>query len=133
MATIEVPKRFVDLKKFAEQVFRVEAVLSKQGLPGSAAKVVYLLTVAGKPVGVSQKEVVAEIALPKFVVSKLVSSLVAAGLLSEFREASNRRIKRLATTDTGLDLLFRLKAALQAPLPAVAQVGVRPTLFSEDV
>ena len=71
-------------------------------LPG---RVVYLLSVADRAGGVTQKDVITKLALSKDVVSKLVGSLVGAGLLTQIRLASNPRIKRLATTDTGSDLL----------------------------
>ena len=103
------------LKKFAQQAMRVERVLNEQHAAGSPGRVIYLLTLADSIAGVSQKDVVAETALPKDVVSKLVSSLVAAGLLTQIRESSDPRTKRLATTGAGKELLRRLKAELQPP------------------
>ena len=118
-----------NLKKFAEQAFRIERVLSEQRVAGPASSVVYLLTVAAKVTGISQKEVVAETPLNKDVVSKLVTSLVKAGLLIQVREDSHKQFKRLATTDAGMDLLSLLRVALQSPSPAVVDVGVAPGSF----
>lgn len=122
------------LRKFAEQAIRVERVLNKERIAGSAGRVVYLLTLADRYVGVSQKDVVAETALPKDLVSKLVGSLVDAGMLTQVRESSNPRIKRLETTDSGRDLLRRLKTALQtpSPRPPAPEVGVQPDGFNFD-
>ena len=111
------------LRKFAEQAIRVERVLSEQHVPGSVGRVAYLLTMADRYAGFSQKEAVAEMALPKDVVSKLVGSLVEAGLLTQVRESSNSRIKRLATTQSGTDLLHRLKTVLQPPRSPAAEAG----------
>lgn len=44
------------LKKFAEQAVKVERVLNEQRVAGSPGKVIYLLTLADKPHGVSQKD-----------------------------------------------------------------------------
>jgi hypothetical protein len=116
------------LRKFAEQAIRVERVLNEEHVAGSAGRVVYLLSAADRAVGVSQKDMVTEMALPKDVVSKLVGFLVDAEL------ASNPRMKRLANTDSGRDLLSRLKAALQPPRshPAAAEVGIQPSGFNFD-
>ncbi len=122
------------LRKFAEQATKIERVLNKDHVAGSIGRVVYLLTMADRYAGVSQKEAVAEMALPKDVVSKLVGSLVDAGLLTQARESSNPRIKRLETTDSGRDLVRRLKAELQypGPRPAAPEVGVQPNRFNFD-
>jgi DNA-binding MarR family transcriptional regulator len=72
--------------------------------------------------------VIAETALSKDAVSKLVSALVDAGLLSQVREASDPRSKRLAITDRGRDLVRRLNAEIQTP-PSKAEVKVRPGGF----
>jgi len=117
------------LRKFAEQAIKVERVLNKDHVAGSTGRVVYLLTMADRYAGVSQKEAVAKMALPKDAVSKLVGSLVDAGLLTQARESSNPRIKRLATTDSGRDLLRRLKTALQPPPPLAAGVEGQPIGF----
>ena len=111
------------LRKFAEQAIRVERVLNEEHVAGSAGRVVYLLSAADRAVGVSQKDMVTEMALPKDVVSKLVGFLVDA-----------ERMKRLANTDSGRDLLSRLKAALQPPRshPAAAEVGIQPSGFNFD-
>jgi len=114
------------LRKFAEQAIRVERVLNKARVAGSPGRVVYLLSVANRAVGVTQKDVITELALPKDVVSKLVSSLVTAKLLTQIRQASNPRIKSLATTEAGSDLLRRLKAVLTAPRPAAVEVAPPP-------
>jgi DNA-binding MarR family transcriptional regulator len=118
------------LRKFAEQAIRVERVLNEKRIAGSAGRVVYLLTLADRFVGVSQKDVVAETSLSKDLVSKLVSSLVTAKLLTQVRESSNSRIKRLATTESGRDLLRRLKAVLQPPRPPAAEGGGEPGVYS---
>jgi hypothetical protein len=122
------------LRKFAEQAIRVERVLNEEHVAGSAGRVVYLLSAADRAVGVSQKDMVTEMALPKDVVSKLVGFLVDAELMTQVRQASNPRMKRLANTDSGRDLLSRLKAALQPPRshPAAAEVGIQPSGFNFD-
>ena len=97
------------LRKFAERVIHVEHVLNEEGVAGSAGRVVYLLTIADKLLGVPQKEVVAKTALPKDVVSKLVSSLVGARLLTQVSESSSSRTKTLVTTDSGRALLSRIR------------------------
>lgn len=94
---------------------KVEQVLGGSGITGNAGRVVFILAMAQKDWGVLQKDVVKATALPKDVVSKLVGSLVQAGLLTQEREGANSRIKRLATTDSGRGLLLRVKAALQPP------------------
>jgi DNA-binding MarR family transcriptional regulator len=118
------------LRKFAEQAIRVERVLNEDHVAGSTGRVVYLLTVADMYAGVSQKDVVAETALSKDVVSKLVGSLVDAGLLTQVRESSNPRIKRLATTNSGRDLVRRLKTVLQPPPPPAAGAEGQPIGFN---
>jgi DNA-binding MarR family transcriptional regulator len=97
---------------------KVEGVLGESGITGNAGRVVFVLTMAKNVLGVSQKEVVEATALSKDVVSKLVGSLVQVGLLTQEREGTNSRIKRLATTDSGRALLSRVTAALQPPRPA---------------
>ena len=68
------------IKKFAEQALQVERVLGEHGLSGNAARVLYILDAARRLEGVTQKQVVDGTYLPKDVVSKLVRSLVGAGL-----------------------------------------------------
>jgi DNA-binding MarR family transcriptional regulator len=118
------------LRKFADQAIKVERVLNEQHIAGSAGRVVYLLSVAERAAGVTQKDVITELALPKDVVSKLVSSLVAAKLLIRIRQISNPRIKRLATTEAGSDLLRRLKTVLQPTRPPAAEFGGEPGAYS---
>jgi DNA-binding MarR family transcriptional regulator len=120
------------LMQYAQQTSRVERVLNEVRVAGSPGRVVYLLTLADRIAGVSQKEVVAETTLPKDVVSKLVRSLVAAGLLTQIRETSDPRAKRLATTVAGKDLLRRLKAVLQPPPQPAAEVEGKPGGFDFD-
>lgn len=105
-------------RAFAEHAIKVERVLSESGITGNAGRVVFLLTMAKKDWGVSQKDVVDATALPKDVVSKLVRSLVQAGLLTQEREGANSRTKRLITTDAGRSVLSQVTAALQPPRPA---------------
>jgi DNA-binding MarR family transcriptional regulator len=114
------------LRKFAEQTIRVERVLNEQRIAGSLGKVLYLLTLADKAYGVSQKDVVEQTGLSKDVVSKSVSALVRAGLLTQVRDSSNPRIKSLATTDRGRDLLGRLNTEVGPP---PKEVAVRPGGF----
>ncbi|MGA1984041.1 MAG: MarR family winged helix-turn-helix transcriptional regulator [Acidobacteriaceae bacterium] len=117
------------LGKFAGQAIRVERVLNEQHIAGSVGRAVYLLSVANR--GVTQKDLITELALPKDVVSKLVGSLVTAKLLTQVRQASNPRIKKLATTASGRDLVRRLKTALRPPPPPPGAIGVegRPNVF----
>jgi DNA-binding MarR family transcriptional regulator len=104
-------------KKFAEDAIKVERVLGKSRIRGNAGRVVFLLNMAQKGLGVTQKEVVGAMALPKDVVSKLVGSLVQAGLLKQERSGVDSRIKLLTTAGPGRALLSRVKAALQKPRP----------------
>lgn len=97
---------------------KVESVLTAGGITGNVGRVVFVLTMAQKDCGVSQKDVVNATALPKGVVSKLVGSLVQAGLLTRERDGENPRVKQLATTNSGRSLLLRVMAALQPPRPA---------------
>lgn len=111
MATVDIAR------KFAEHAIKVERILGESGATGNAGRVVIILTMAQKDWGVSQKDVVEATALPKDVVSKLVGSLVDVGLLTQEREGTNSRIKRLNLTDSGRSLLLRVKDALQPPRP----------------
>ena len=113
MATIDLAK------KFAEQSIKVERVLREAGVTRNGGRVVLVLTMANTAGGVSQRDVVETMALPKYRVSKLVGSLVQAGLLTTARMATNSRIKRLTTTAAGRDLLSRLKSSLQPPRPVL--------------
>ena len=96
---------------------RVERVLDEFKIAGNLGRVVFVLTMAKSVLGIPQKDVVAAMAVPKDVVSKLVGPLVQAGLLTQEREGTNSRIKRLAATDAGRVLLSRVNAALQPPCP----------------
>jgi DNA-binding MarR family transcriptional regulator len=112
-------------RKFAEHALKVEHVLGESGVTGNAGRVVFILAMAQKDWGVSQKDVV----------SKLVGSLVQAGLLTQEREGSNSRIKRLQMTDSGRALLSRVKEALQPPRPVKQQPEqtYRPLSFFDDL
>jgi DNA-binding MarR family transcriptional regulator len=116
------------LRKFAEQAIQVERVLNQQRITGSPGKVVYLLTLADRIAGVAQMDAVDETGLSKDVVSKSVSALVDAGLLTQVRESSNPRSKRLETTDSGKDLLRRIESVLSPP-PKETEVGDKPGPF----
>jgi DNA-binding MarR family transcriptional regulator len=111
MATVDYAK------KFAEQAGTVQQVLRGHGVIGDAGRIVMVLVLASRDWGVSQRDAVTVLKLPKDVVSKLVGSLVQAGLLTKEREGSNSRIKRLQLTDSGRALLFRVREALQSPRP----------------
>jgi DNA-binding MarR family transcriptional regulator len=111
MATIDIAR------KFAEQAIKVDREIQQAGITGNAGRVVLVLTMARTAIGVSQKNVVIGSGLPKDVVSKLVGSLVQAGLLTQVREATDSRMKRLLTSDPGRELLSRVRGALQ-PLPS---------------
>src|ERR1035438_8063455 len=111
MATIDI------VRKFAEHAMKVEHVLAESGITGSVGRVVFVLTMAQKDWGISQKDVVEATALPKDVVSKLVGSLVGARMLTQERDGANSRIKRLHVTDLGRALLSRVKDSLQPLRP----------------
>lgn len=106
------------VRKFAEQAVKVEQAARQSGIPRNAGRVVFVLSMADRRWGISQKEVVERTALPKDVVSKLVDSLVKAGLLTERRDSSNPRVKKLLATRSGRNLLSRVQDALQPPPPA---------------
>jgi DNA-binding MarR family transcriptional regulator len=111
MATIDIAR------KFAEHAMKAEHVLGESGITGNVGRVMFVLAMAQKDWGVSQKDVVDAMGLPKDVVSKLVGFLVQAGLLVQERDSANSRIKRLATTYSGSALLSRVQSALQPPRP----------------
>jgi DNA-binding MarR family transcriptional regulator len=118
MATIDRATR-----KFAQDAIEVERVLRESRIRGNAARVVFLLNMAQKGSGVTQKDVVNAMALPKDVVSKLVGSLVQAGLLKQKRTGVDSRIKLLTTAGPGRALLSRVKAALQKTRPRKQEPG----------
>jgi DNA-binding MarR family transcriptional regulator len=105
------------VKKFAEQAIKVEQAVRQRGIPKNAARVVFVLAMADRRWGTSQKDVVDRMALRKDVVSKLVSLLVKARMLSERRDSSNVRVKTLFTSQLGKQLLSRVEAWLQPPPP----------------
>jgi DNA-binding MarR family transcriptional regulator len=117
------------LKQFADKAMRIERVLAQQRIAGSTGTVVYLLMRASNSKGVSHKDVLAEIALPKYSVSKLIDSLVKADLLTHEREESDARFKRLKTASRGFDLVRRLNIALQPPPPPATGNVVRRSPF----
>ena len=104
-------------RKFAAQSILVDSVLDAQTVAGNAGRVVFILDAANKTGGGTQKEILEATNLPKDVVSKLVKSLVSAGLLTQKRATENSRIKCLHTTESGRKLLSRVTAALQPPRP----------------
>jgi len=114
------------VKKFAEQAIKVEQAVRQRGIPNNAARVVFVLSMAGGRWGVSQKEVIERTALKKDVVSKLVDSLVRAELLTKQRNSSKPRINKLLTTRSGKNLLSRVQAALQPPPPPAPKAPVAP-------
>jgi DNA-binding MarR family transcriptional regulator len=120
-------------KKFAEQALHIERVLESRNVGGNAGRVVFILAAANNSMGVTQKQLVEETALPKDVVSKLVGSLVRGGLLDQVREDGNARIKRLTTNDAGKQVIAQIKAALLPPLSKPAEpekpVKRRPMLW----
>jgi DNA-binding MarR family transcriptional regulator len=77
--------------------------------------VVFVLTMAQKDREPTQKDVVKATAQTKDVVSKLVGSLVQAGLLTQERQRVNSRFKRLYLTNAGRALLSRIRETLQPP------------------
>ncbi len=119
MATIDVAR------KFAEDAIKVESVLGKSRIMGNAGRVVLLLTMA-KDLGVLQKDVVGAMALPKDVVSKLVGTLVEAGLFTKKRDGENSRMMRLARTDSGTELLSQVNAVLQPPRREAPKIKPKP-------
>lgn len=123
MATVDLSERF------AEQAVRVERVLRGSGVTGNAGRIILLLTLASARHGVSQKEVLLETGRAKDVVSKLIRSMVRAGLITQQRDLSNRRMKRLITSDAGRDVLRRVKAALQSSRSSDVESPTRGGLF----
>jgi DNA-binding MarR family transcriptional regulator len=106
MATID------PMRKFAEQVMKVEGVLQQSGITANPGRVVFVLTMAKTVLGVSQKEVIEATDLKKDVVSKLVASLVEARVLTRKRES---KTNTLSTTDSGRKLLSQVKASFRRP------------------
>ena len=105
------------VKKFAEQAIQVENAVRQSGIPRNAGRVVFLLAIADTRFGISQKAVVDRMGLPKDVVCKLVKSLMKAGLLTQRRDSSNPKVKKLFPSDSGRKLLARVKASLQPTPP----------------
>ncbi|QNI30857.1 winged helix DNA-binding protein [Alloacidobacterium dinghuense] len=103
------------LREFAEQAMRVERLLDERGVPGNAGRVVCVLRAAERVIGVTQQEVIHQTGLRKDAISKLVASLVRAGLLSHERDGTNPRMKRLTLTEDGTDLLSSIRTAIQTP------------------
>jgi DNA-binding MarR family transcriptional regulator len=120
MATID------PLRKFAEQSLRIERILDEHNVSGSAARVTFILSAANKIRGVSQKQVVKEAGLPKDVISKIVGSLVRAGLVAQLPQEDDPRAKRLCASDAGKALLAEMKIALQPCPPAGKQPQASP-------
>lgn len=122
------------LREFAEQAIRVERLLDSRGVPGNPGRVVYVLRAAEKMVGVTQQEIIDQTRLRKDAISKLVTSLMGAGLLHQQRDSTNRRVKRLTLTEDGIDLLSRIKAAIQTPREIKeASVRFAATLFDDQI
>jgi DNA-binding MarR family transcriptional regulator len=105
MATID------PMVKFAEQMMKVEAALQQSGITDNPGRVVFVLTVANTPLGVSHTELVNATGHRKDVVSKLVGALEDDGLVTQERHS---RTKRVTTTDSGRKLLSRVKASLRS-------------------
>jgi len=124
MATTDV------VGKFADQAIKVERVLQECEIPGNPGRVLFLLRMAATRGGVSQKAVGKRMALPKDVVSKLVGSLVHAGLLDQNRRTANSREKILSTSDAGSELLSRVRAVLRPPRPPKSVEGQLSLTFS---
>jgi len=120
MATID------PVRKFAEQSVKVERVLQEAGVTGNAGRIVLVLTMANTVLGVSQKEVVEATGCAKDVVSKLVTSLVSAELLTQERQGTNARVKRLTISDAGRTLLSQIRGSLQ-PARSVSTEQPKPT------
>lgn len=109
------------MRKFAEQVLQVDKLLNQRGVGGGAGRVVLILNAASRARGTTQKQMVAETALPKDAVSKQVKALVKRKLLIQQRDAGSPQIKRLYSTDEGKDLLSAVKEILRPahdPQPA---------------
>ena len=124
-------------RKFAEQALHVERVLDSRKVSGSAGRAIFILAAANGTGGVTQKQLVEKTSLPKDVISKLVGSLVRAGLLDQTRETENSRVKRLTTTSIGKQVISEINAALRprAPIPTEPQKPVKrmPKLWDYTV
>ena len=112
MATID------PIRKFAKQVMTVEGVLREYGITADCGRILFVLTMANHLLGATQKEVVDATALPKDVVSKSVRKLVNAGLLTQERESTK---KRLLTTRSSRELLSLVRASLSPPSSAIPE------------
>ena len=86
---------------------------------------VLVLASANKFAGVAQKQVIEEMGVRKDVVSKLVASLVKAGLVTQDPEGRNPRANRLHTTDDGKALVMEIRTALK-PRSAAAKEPEQP-------
>jgi DNA-binding MarR family transcriptional regulator len=104
-------------RAFGEQAVKVERIMQKAGVAGHVGRVVFLLAMADSDLGISQKQLIEATALPKDVVSKLVANLVEIKLLTQERDSTNSRVKRISTTDSGRKLLSRARAVLQPASP----------------
>lgn len=100
------------VRRFAEQSIEVDHVLHAHKVPGNSGHVLLVLFGANKAIGLTQKELLNELGLRKDGVSKLVTSLVRAGLLTKTRREEDPRAYRLEITKSGRALLGELENAL---------------------
>jgi len=112
MATV-APITIAPIRHFAEQVMIVEGILQESGITTNFGRHLYVLATATHFMGVTQQEIVQATGLPKYAISKIVGSLVDAGLMTQERES---RKKRLFTTDSGSKLMSRVRASMKPHL-----------------
>ena len=101
------------LLRQAHQAFRAaaQAELAPLGLTLPQYSV---LSVADAEPGLSGAELARESMLTPQTTNEIISLLVAAGLLERRADASDRRLRRMAVTQAGRDLLSRARPAVHA-------------------
>jgi DNA-binding MarR family transcriptional regulator len=111
MATVDV------IRKFAKQAIPVEHILQEYGIAAKAGRVVLALYLANRPFGIPQIWLVRQMALPKHAISKLLKSLVKAGLVTHFRDDGDPRNKTVIITQSGRDALCHVEDSLRRSRP----------------
>jgi DNA-binding MarR family transcriptional regulator len=123
MATVDV------IRKFARQAIPIEHILGEYRVSAKAGRVVLALALTNKQFGVPQGWLVEQLALPKYAVSKLVKSLVKAGLFSQSRDGGEPRSKTLMLTEAGKEVLRRVQDSLRPSLPRRPERTPKPLGF----
>jgi DNA-binding MarR family transcriptional regulator len=101
------------LLRQAHQAFRA-AALSELGHLGLTLPQYSVLSVADAEPGLSGAQLARDCMLTPQTANEIISLLAAAGLLERRPDARDRRLRRMAVTQAGRDLLSRARPAVQA-------------------